>query len=205
MEFSHLIIRRRGDGLRIIGADGFVRHEGFGLGAAGAQALAGMLKAEAAAKNLADMENPAQTFGVDIEIEGGRSSFGIGEKVSFHATSDRDGYLTLVDLGTDGTVVMLFPNQHQPAVLIEAGQTISFPTEEMDFDLQIFPPAGRGMVRAFVTPEPLDVPMNGEYPEGDESFAKAIADAVKATAGMIEGAVRLDTWATASLVYDIHN
>lgn len=205
MEFSHLIIRRRGDGLRIIGADGFVRHEGFELGAAGAQALAGMLKAEAAAKSLADMENPAQTFGVDIELEGGRSSFGIGEKVSFHATSDRDGYLTLVDLGTDGTVVMLFPNQHQPAVLIEAGQTISFPTEEMGFDLQIFPPAGRGMVRAFVTPEPLDVPMNSEYPEGDESFAQAIADAVKATAGMIEGAVRLDTWATASLVYDIHN
>jgi len=203
--FSHLLIRRRGDDLRIVGADGFVRHEGFDVGTGAATAMAGILKAEAAAKNLADMENPAQSFSVDIELEGGKTSFGIGEKVSFHATSDRDGYLTLVDLGTDGTVVMLFPNQHQPAMRITAGETLSFPTEEMGFDLQIFPPAGRGMVRAFVTPEPLDIPMVGEYPEGDESFAQAIADAVKATAGMIEGAVRLDTWATASLVYDIHN
>jgi hypothetical protein len=203
--FSHLLVRRRGEDLRIVGADGFVRHDGFAVGAEGAAAVAGALKAEAAAKMLADMENPAQSFGVEIELEGGKTDFGIGEKVSFHATSDRDGYLTLVDLGTDGTVVMLFPNEHQPAMRIEAGQTLSFPTEDMDFDLQVFPPAGRGMVRAFVTPEPLDIPMNGEYPEGDESFALAIADAVAATAGTIEDAVRLDSWATASLVYDIHN
>ncbi|MDP2957801.1 MAG: DUF4384 domain-containing protein, partial [Longimicrobiales bacterium] len=120
-------------------------------------------------------------------------------------TSERAGYLTLVDLGTDGKVVMLFPNAHQPAMKIEAGQTLSFPSEEMGFELQIFPPVGRGMVRAFVTPEPLDVPMEGEYPEGDERFAAAIAAAVMRAAGAVDGAVRLDSWATASLVYDIHN
>jgi hypothetical protein len=125
--------------------------------------------------------------------------------VSFHATSERDGYLTLVDLGTDGKVVMLFPNAHQPALQIGAGQTLSFPTSEMGFELQVFPPAGRGMVRAFVTPEPLDIPLEGEYPEGDERFAAAIVGAVMQSAGRIDGAVRLDSWATASLVYDIHN
>lgn len=203
--FSHLIVRRRGEELRIIGADGFLRHEGFSVGPEGADDVALALRQEAAAKYLADMDNPGQAFGVRIRLEGDKTSFGIGEKVSFHATSDRDGYLTLVDLGTDGTVVMLFPNQYQPATRIEAGQTLSFPTPEMGFDLQIFPPAGRGMVRAFVTPEPLDVPMNGEYPEGDESFALAIAEAVAKAAGMEGDAVRLDNWATASLVYDIHN
>lgn len=203
--FSHLLVRRRGEELRVVGADGFVRHEGFDLGDADAAALAAVLKQEAAAKYLADMDNPAQPFGVEIRLEGGKTSFGIGEKVSFHATADRDGYLTLVDLGTDGTVVMLFPNQYQPSVQIRAGETLSFPTEEMGFDLQIFPPAGRGMVRAFITPEPLDIPMTGEYTEGDETFAQAIADAVAAVAGSKEGAVQLDTWATASLVYDIHN
>jgi hypothetical protein len=186
-----------------VGSDGFVRHEGLSPG--DGEALAGMLRQEAAAKRLADMENPAQPFGVQVSLEGDKTSFGIGEKVSFHATSDRDGYLTLVDLGTDGKVVMLFPNEHQPAMKIEAGETLSFPTDDMDFELQIFPPAGRGMVRAFVTPEPLDVPMTGEYPEGDERFAQTIAEAVAQAAGSVEGAVRLDTWATASLVYDIHN
>lgn len=203
--FSHLMVRRRGDDLRVVGADGFVRHDGIAVGNQGADELATMLRQEAAAKQLADMENPAQPFNVSISLEDGKTSFGVGETVSFHATSSRDGYLTLVDLGTDGKVVMLFPNQHQPATRIKAGETLSFPTEEMGFELQIFPPAGRGMVRAFVTPEPLDVPMNGEYPEGDERFAAAIAGAVMQAAGKVHGAVRLDTWATASLVYDIHN
>ena len=203
--FSHLLLRRRGNELRVLGSDGFMRHEGLGAGRAGAAALAGKLRQEAAAKRLADMENPAQDFGVSIHLEGGKTDFGIGETVSFHATSERAGYLTLVDLGTDGKVVMLFPNAHQPSVKIEAGQTLSFPTEEMGFELQIFPPVGRGMVRAFVTPEPLDVPMDGEYPEGDERFAAAIAVAVMKAAGAVGGAVRLDSWSTASLVYDIHN
>ncbi len=203
--FSHLLLRRRGNDLRVVGADGFVRHEGLPMGRVGAADLAGRLRQEAAAKRLADMENPAQDFGVSLRLEGGKTDFGIGETVSFHATSDRAGYLTLVDLGTDGKVVMLFPNAHQPSVKIEAGQTLSFPTEEMGFELQIFPPVGRGMVRAFVTPEPLDVPMDGEYPEGDERFAAAIAAAVMKAAGSVDGAVRLDSWSTASLVYDIHN
>lgn len=204
-EFSHILVRRRGTELRVVGSDGFARHENIAVGADGAEELAGLLRREAAAKRLADMENPAQSFGVGIRLEGGKTSFGIGETVSFHATSDRDGYLTLVDLGTDGKVVMLFPNAHQPATQIKAGETLSFPTEEMGFELQVFPPAGRGMVRAFVTPEPLDVPMNGEYAEGDERFAATIADAVAQAAGTVGDAVRLDSWATASLVYDIHN
>ena len=203
--YSHLLARRRGNEIRLVGADGFVRHDGIALGRTGAADLAGRLRQEAAAKSLADMENPAQSFGVDIRLEGGKTVFGIGETVSFHATSERDGYLTLVDLGTDGKVVMLFPNAHQPAMKIEAGQTLSFPTEEMGFELQIFPPAGRGMVRAFVTPEPLDVPMEGEYTEGAERFAAAITAAVQRAAGAVDGAVRLDSWSTASLVYDIHN
>jgi hypothetical protein len=203
--FSHLVARRRGDEIRLVGADGFVRHEGISLGRTGAAEMAGRLRQEAAAKRLADMENPAQEFGVTLSMEAGKTSFGIGETVSFHATAERDGYLTLVDLGTDGKVVMLFPNAHQPAMKISAGQTLSFPSEEMGFELQIFPPAGRGLVRAFVTPEPLDVPMEGEYPEGDERFAAAIAAAVQRAAGLMEGAVRLDSWSTASLVYDIHN
>lgn len=203
--FSHLLVRRRGNEIRIVGADGFVRHDGLALGAAGGEEVAGRLRLEAAAKRLADMENPAQSFGVELRMADGRTAFGIGETVSFHATSERSGYLTLVDLGTDGTVVMLFPNAHHPSTRIEAGQTLSFPTEEMGFELQIFPPAGRGMVRAFVTPEPLDLPLEGEYAEGDERFAAAIAAAVQRAAGGVDGAVRLDTWSTASLVYDIHN
>lgn len=205
--FSHLIVSRRGTELRVVGSDGFLRHDSIPSGVDGATTLAGLLRLEAAAKGLGDMDNPAQPFGVQVSMEGGKTSFGLGENVSFHATSDRDGYLTIVDLGTDGTVTMLLPNQYTPPMKVRAGQSVSFPTASSDVNLQIQPPPGRGLVRAFVTPEPLDItiPQGSDYADGDERFAKAIADAVKKAAGMVDGAVRLDTWATASLVYDIHN
>ncbi|MDP2955963.1 MAG: caspase family protein, partial [Longimicrobiales bacterium] len=59
--FSHLLLRRRGDELRVVGSDGFVRHDGLTLGRPGVAELAGRLRQEAAAKQLADMENPAQS------------------------------------------------------------------------------------------------------------------------------------------------
>ena len=205
--YSQLLVRRRGNMLRVIGADGFLRHDSIPLGDAGAKTLAGTLRQEAAAKGLGEMDNPAQPFGVKVSLAGGKTSFGLGEDVSFHATSDRDGYLTLVDLGTDGTVTMLLPNQYTPPMKVKAGQAVDFPTAASQVELQMLPPTGRGLVRAFVTPEPLDItiPKGSDYAAGDESFAKAIAEAVKKAAGTINGAVRVDNWATASVVYDIHD
>ncbi|MDH5761233.1 MAG: DUF4384 domain-containing protein, partial [Gemmatimonadota bacterium] len=177
-------------------------------GAEGAPALARILRQEGVAKTLADMENPAPAFQVSLALGGARTSLGLGETVSFHVTSERDGHLTLVDLGTDGTVVVLFPNAHHPSAFVRAGETLSFPTEEMDFELTVLPPAGRGVVRAFVTSRPLDLPREGEFLEGDASLARALADAVVRAAGPIAdvpGSIRLDGWATAALVYDIHD
>jgi len=199
---SHLLLRRGDQAVRIVGADGFLRET---VAPGDAEVLPALLRQEAGAKRLADMKNPVQPFRVALRLEGGKTSFATGEAISFHVTSEEEGYLTLVDLGTDGTVVVLFPNRHQPTMRIEAGETVSFPTDDMDFELQAFPPAGRGMVRAFVTPEPLELVVEGEYAEGDERFAEALAQAVMASAGDVRGAVRLDSWATASLVYEVHH
>ncbi|MDH5760580.1 MAG: caspase family protein, partial [Gemmatimonadota bacterium] len=152
--FSHLVVQRRGTTLQVVGSDGWIRHRDIPAGAEGAPALARILRQEGVAKTLADMENPAPAFQVSLALGGARTSLGLGETVSFHVTSERDGHLTLVDLGTDGTVVVLFPNAHHPSAFIRAGETLSFPTEEMDFELTVLPPAGRGVVRAFVTSRP---------------------------------------------------
>lgn len=202
-DFSHLLLSPDGDGYRLVGSDGFLRRGGIPAGDGGL--LAEVLRHEAAAKTLADMENPAQPFAVELRLEGDRTSFGVGERISFHVTSEQAGYLTLVELGTDGTVVMLFPNESRPVTSIGAGETLSFPTAEMGFDLQVIPPAGRGMVRAFVTSRPLRLPVEGAYPEGDEGFAHEIVRGVMEAAGSVEGAVRLDGWAAASLVYEIRD
>jgi hypothetical protein len=62
------------------------------------------------------------------------------------------------------------------------------------------------MVRAFLTPEPLDIPLGDDFVSGDVLLADLIAEAVRKAAGEMgeaPEAVRLDGWASASLVYDI--
>ena len=204
-EFSHLLVRRRGDELRVIGSDGFPRHEGIGVEPADMAALADILRKEAAAKSLGDMENPGQAFGLDVRLLGDRTSFGLGEEIGFVIESERDGYLTLVDLGTDGTVAMLIPNADDPSMRIRAGERLQYPSGDLAF--QALEPAGTGMVRAFLTREPLDVeiPAGELYALGGADFAEEIADALRRAAGSDGGAVRLDTWGTASVVYEITN
>lgn len=202
--FSHLLLRRRADEVRVVGIDGALRHA-VPAGEAGAADLAAALEKEASAKRLADMDNPGQSFQVKVWLADGKTRFGLGESVSFHAETERAGYLTLVDLGTDGRVTVLFPNYIQKGGnRISAGQTYTFPSEEMGFEIQAQPPAGRGMVRAFVTPEPLEIPLaDGDFTSGETELADLIAEAVKDAAGRSGDAVRLGTWGTASLVYEI--
>lgn len=203
--FGHLLVRRRGDELRVIGADGFARHEGLGTSPADMHELASILRKESAAKSLGDMDNPAQTFDFDLRLLGGRTSFGLGEDIAFIVESARDGYVTLIDLGTDGTVAMLIPNGDDPSMRIRAGERLEYPGPELAFTA--LEPVGSGMVRAFVTAEPLDItiPPGELYVAGGEEFAAELAEALKRAAGVDGDAVRLDTWGTASVVYEITN
>ena len=205
--FAHLIVRRGGDELRVVGSDGFVRHAGIAADAAGVERLSGVLRKEAASKRLGDMDNPGQRFAVDLRLLGGATSVGIGEEIAFSVESERDGYLTLVDLGTDGTVAMLLPNAELPSVRVSAGRTLTYPAPGGDLALTALEPAGSGLVRAFVTPTPLDIaiPAGQDYAYGGEELAGRLAAALVAAAGELEGAVRLDSWGTASVVYDIHD
>lgn len=205
-DFSHLIVRRQEDEVRVVGMDGALRHT-FPAGAAGVGELAEALKMEAAAKQLADMENPAPPFQVKVWMARGQTTFGIGDAVTFHAEAGRDGYLTLVDLGTDGTVTVLFPNPHDRDNRVKAGEEVVFPTPEMESEIRALPPAGRGLVRSFLTSRPLDLPLGDDFVSGDILLADLIAAAVKGAAGEVSGApgaVGLDGWASASVLYEIH-
>jgi hypothetical protein len=204
--YADLFLRRRGIEARIYGLDGFPR-KAFAAGAAEAAQIASALNGEAAAKRLAEMDNLGQTFGVRLWLDDDKTGFGLGETIRINASSERTGYLTVIDLGTDDKVTVLFPNAFHKDNRIQANAAFAFPTDAMGFDIQAQEPAGRGMVRAFVTPAPLDLPTQAEgFVTGDLPLADRIAAAVRSAAGTVPGAadaIRLDSWGTASLVYDI--
>ncbi|MFP3947216.1 MAG: DUF4384 domain-containing protein [Longimicrobiales bacterium] len=207
--FSHLLLRRRGDSIRVVGLDGAVRRT-VPVGGSGSAGLVSHLEKEAASKQLGDIDNPSQDFQLDVAVADGRRTLGLGETVSFRARSGTDGYLTLVDLGTDGRVTVLYPNRYEPENRIAAGETYTFPSPEMGFEIQAQPPSGRGTVQAFLTTRPLDLASvtagGDDFASGGVLLAEQISEAVVRAAGTVEGsrdAIRLDSWGTAFTSYEI--
>lgn len=198
--FAHLIVRPAERGYVVLGLDGAVRHTLPATLPGAAPALARIAAAEAAALRLARLDNPAAGFALDFGMSGGASTFGLGEEIAFRARSERAGYLTIVDLGTDGTVTVIFPNALDGDNRIGAGAELVVPTPAMQAQFVATPPAGRGIVRAFVTEQPLPL----GFEQGDAGAAVLLADALRDATGATGGAaIPVAGWATAAVAYEI--
>lgn len=153
-------------------------------------------------KRLGALENPAAPFDVELSVAGGERRFRLGDELFFEVTSERAGYLTLVDLGTDGTVTVLYPNEWEDLGRLEPGQLARVPEGSAKFEL--VPPPGSGLVRAIITPEPLGIVYteNG-YATSDDgaTLAARIRALLEGGTGSDQGGAH--AWATSAVVYEV--
>lgn len=203
-EYADLLVRRTDGGWVVLGLDGFARHVvRAATPAAAAAALAPILRKEAQAAQIASLDNPADPFGLEFTFNHPNASFGVGDLVEFHVKSERPGYLTIVDMGTDGTVTVLFPNSMDGENHIEAGQAFVLPTPAMGTEFRATPPAGRGIVRAFVTERKLPLTLDADDPNLGQDVLRALGRAVGDPPVAGSDAMPVGEWATASIVYEV--
>ncbi|MFO7894521.1 MAG: caspase family protein [Longimicrobiales bacterium] len=201
--FSHLLVRPRNDHYVVLNLDGFPR-DSVAASDEAAEELASLLKREFGQFQLTELENPGQPFDVDFTFGSGGNEFRLGETVSFRVVSDREGYLTIVDLAPDGTVSVIFPNEYVAENRVYANRPTEFPTPDMNLQFTAIEPVGRGVVRTFVTERPLVMP----FAQGaDAAEAERIWQALRNAAGRspIQGsdAIPVHNWATSAIVYEI--
>lgn len=80
-----------------------------------------------------------------------------GEEIVISAKANRDAYLTIIDVGTSGTVRQLFPNKHQTNNFVRKGQIIQIPSRHAGYKYRIQGPAGTELIKAIVTSEPVNI------------------------------------------------
>lgn len=90
---------------------------------------------------------------IQVKIKFPKSKFKIGESLKFEVISSEDGYLTLIDIQPDGSVVQLLPNKSGQSNQIKSGDPFRFPSD--NFLLKVSPPWGRDTIKAIVTKNPL--------------------------------------------------
>lgn len=193
---AHLSIRREGAEYVVAGPDGAVRHHVSAVQNNAAAPLLPLLIQEYGALQLAELLAPANAFPLDFAFPDG-SDFRLGQGIEFRVRSASDGYLTVVDVGTNGVIGVLYPTPaDEPKV--RGGEELRLPSEAAralyvpETPYQAAAPVGTGVVRAFVTPRPL-------------VFSKTAAGAVSADALLraLCEATGTQPWATAALRYRI--
>ena len=110
----------------------------------------------------------------------------IGDPIYFHFRSGQDAYLTLLNVGAEGSITILFPNEYMSFNRVVAGKTYTIPSEEMGFQMHIGEPGGQELIKAFATTFPLDLSaLNAqavggfralEFEAEDDGYGPSIAD-----------------------------
>ncbi len=109
------------------------------------------LEQELVLRELAALKNPGSAFAVEVEAVGG--PYEVEGEISFRVKSGRAGYLTLLDVGTSGSVSILYPNPFEELGRVAPGEWLEIPGPQAQFTIE--GPVGVGAVRAIVTDRPL--------------------------------------------------
>jgi len=126
-------------------------------------------------KQLAHISSPAPPFRVKVWVtDDRRRDFRIGEKVMFNFYSEKDCYLYLINVDSQGDFQIIFPNRLHRDNFVRAGVERKIPDETMSekFDLVFREPAGEEMIKAIATFEPLmfeELKIEGKKETFDES------------------------------------
>ena len=89
--------------------------------------------------------------GVDKDV------FREGELFKFRISANRDGFVSLICIDSEGAVVQLLPNEwHPQSVVIRKDEPILIPGVGSTYEIEALPPHGRTIFKAFFTPHPFD-------------------------------------------------
>lgn len=92
---------------------------------------------------------------IKIDLWTDQKDYKIGEKLTVNFKTDRDCYVTLVDVGTSGNVHILFPNRFSIGNKVKANETYSVPAKDDGYKITVNGPPGTEIVRAIATLKPI--------------------------------------------------
>ncbi len=78
-------------------------------------------------------------------------------KVYFKVTGKKDKkyYITILNIGTEGEINLLFPNSHNLDNKIELNKLYEIPGKDDDYDLEVYGKPGKNLIVGIVTEKPL--------------------------------------------------
>ena len=86
-----------------------------------------------------------------VEAWTDKKEYEINEKIVFYVKSEKNGYLTMLDVGPNGNITVIFPNKFHRDNFVRAGVTYQVPSPNYGFEFDVQGPAGLERIKAIVT------------------------------------------------------
>jgi len=109
---------------------------------------------------------------ISVQIKASKNNFKRGDELQFQVLSDTSGYLTLISIQPDGSIVQLLPNKAGMSNEINAGMPFDFPGTRR-VSVRTTPPFGKDTLRAIVTKNPFNLFEKNEMDEAVFSSVKS--------------------------------
>jgi TolB-like protein/LysM repeat protein len=114
--------------------------------------------------------NPkSDEFGIKVYAD--KKDYQIGENLVFTVTAKKNCYLTILDVGANGDITVIFPNAYKRSNFIKAGEKVKIPTPDYNFNFNILGPPGLERIRALATKSP-EFPIKLNLQNGFHSISK---------------------------------
>jgi len=115
----------------------------------------GVSTSQIAGNDLLDAVNPVSDFAVSIKTAAGKQVYFEGESIKFIVSAERDCYVTLITVDSEGQMSLLLPNRWQKSAFVRGEKELTIPSKQMGFHFPIKPPHGETIVKAIATFRPL--------------------------------------------------
>ena len=134
-----------------------------------------------------------------------KSSYKLGDKIRFQFRTNRDAYVTLINVSTSGGMSIIFPNQFSKNNFVKAGQTISVPGEGWGFDFVLSGQPGTEIVRLVASEDPVQWTLGNLPPGGpiQEITKKEVIVQANVDLAAVRAKANPSRWAEAVLHVDV--
>jgi len=127
-------------------------------------------------KQLARINNPKPPFNVELWVtDKERRDFMVGENIVFGFRSEKDCYVLLINLDSQGNFHVIFPNSFHRNNRVRANTTVLIPDEKMrteEFKFTFGRPVGEETVKVIASVNPLNLKDLVDFEETFKSYYK---------------------------------
>jgi hypothetical protein len=108
-------------------------------------------------KDLAAISVPASDLKVKAWVDRADETYKIGDTLQLYVKPNQDAYITVIDVGTSGRAIILFPNQFQRDNHVLAHQVLQIPGPDASWRIKVGGVPGQETVKIIATSSPAPV------------------------------------------------